>query len=212
MEVIPAQIPRRRGPLAPRFTADEDDVIMRAKMVNPSEPWTDIAKRLMGRNGRQCRDRWNHYLSLQHCSKPWTPDEDRFLVEKINELWMIWAEIRPSFEGRSERDIMNRWHSHVKFKTVHDGTKFIYTESGPSFADPDRKECNKRKSYPGEAALSIIQGELGVEASWTLGMNSTRPSVLEPISDPENETNIVWDQMTTDESTDERFLFGQSEL
>jgi hypothetical protein len=208
MEVIPAETPRSHGRRKWRFTADEDAVIMKAKMADPSESWIDIAKRVKGRTAEQCRNHWNHYVSRELCSEPWTPEEDRFLVEKINEIGTAWRAMRPFFNGRRERDIRDRWHAHVKFKTVHDGMKFIYTESDSGSADPNRKECDERE----ETTRTIVQDEVVQEATRTFGMNQARPPVLELTANAENETKSVWDQMTTDESTDERFLFSQSEL
>jgi hypothetical protein len=46
-----------------RFRPHEDDLLR--VLVSQSETlcWAEIASQLPGRNVRQCRDRWNHYLS-----------------------------------------------------------------------------------------------------------------------------------------------------
>jgi hypothetical protein len=45
-----------------RFKPDEDRILMDLVMRYGCDSWSWIASRLPGRNARQCRDRWNHYL------------------------------------------------------------------------------------------------------------------------------------------------------
>jgi hypothetical protein len=128
-----------------QFTPEEDEILLRAKQADPSESWPDIAKRLPGHTVRQCHNRWLHYLAPENRSGPWTPEEDRLLIEKVSEMGRTWTAISPSFKGRSPDDIRNRWHSRLQFETVHDGTKLIYTGRGPHC-----KSCNPPKSDPPE--------------------------------------------------------------
>jgi hypothetical protein len=139
------------------FTPDEDAVIMKAKLADPTESWTAIAKRLEGRTALQCRKRWTRNLDPEINSEPWTPEEDQLLVDKVNEMGTAWAAMKSSFKGRTSNAIRTRWHGHIKSKTVHDGTKFIYTESDPISQDNHRKECGQRKTCPKELALAILK-------------------------------------------------------
>jgi hypothetical protein len=167
----PRQISRRsRRKLG--FTPKEDAVINRVKLADPSESWPVIAKRLPGRTARQCRQRWTRFLAPEISSEPWTREEDRFLVDKINEMGKAWAAMTPSFKGRSDNTLNNRWHRHIKSKTVHDGTKFIYTESDPNCPD-NRQGYHKRKICPKEAALAILkEHQLLVEKINEIGTDS----------------------------------------
>jgi hypothetical protein len=160
MEVGAAQIATSRRPRESQFTAEEDAVIMKARLESHPESWMDIAKRLEWPTSTECRNRWKRYLSPEISPEPWTPEEDRFLVEKINELGTAWRAIRPSFEGRSTIDLSNRWRRHLKSKTVRDGAKFIYTDSDPNFADPNRNERKRHTTRPKEVALAIVQEEV----------------------------------------------------
>jgi hypothetical protein len=98
--------PPKRGPQYRRFTPDEDAVIIRAKFVDPSESWDNIAKRLEGR--------WRRFLAPRKSSEPWTPEEDQLLVDKVNEIGKAWAAMKLSFQGRSPRALSNRWNCHIK--------------------------------------------------------------------------------------------------
>jgi hypothetical protein len=138
----------------PRFTPKEDAVRKWAKMADPPESWDIIAKRLEGRTTRQCRNRWMHYLATEINSGPWTPEEDQLLVDKINEIGMVWVAMSPYFQGRSDNALRNRWHGHIKSQTVHDGTKFIHTVTDPNSLGHDQR---KRRTCPKEAAPAILK-------------------------------------------------------
>jgi hypothetical protein len=58
---------------------------------------------------RQCRDRWNHYLSRTPPAEEWTPEEDELLRTKAVERWWEWKQVANFFPTRSERDVQRRW-------------------------------------------------------------------------------------------------------
>jgi hypothetical protein len=148
----------QKPPKVRPFTPDEDAVIMRARLADPPESWTAIADRLEQRNAWQCKYRWKRCLAPEVNSGPWTPEEDQLLVDKINEMGTAWAAMKYSFQGRTSDALENRWHRHIKNKTVHDGTKFIYTESDRT------SQANHRKEY--------VQEEMEPNISQPLLMNS----------------------------------------
>jgi hypothetical protein len=102
------------------FTVEEDvrllEVMVRIAVVN----WNAVAQQVGGRSARQCRERWVNYLNPKIRNEPWTEDEDRLLVDKINECGHSWASIGKHFNGRSESDVKNRWYSHLRYQTVSD--------------------------------------------------------------------------------------------
>jgi hypothetical protein len=67
-----------------------------------------------------------------------------------------WTAMKPFFKGRSDNALKNRWHRHIKYKTVHDGTRFIYRESDANCQD-NRHGYHKRKICPKEAVLAILK-------------------------------------------------------
>lgn len=48
--------------------------------------WSEIAARIPGRLGKQCRERWFNHLDPTLKKTPWTPDEDLLLVELQGKL------------------------------------------------------------------------------------------------------------------------------
>ena len=62
-----------------------------------------------GRNVRQCRERWKHYLSSEITKKlPFTEEEDRIIMQKYMELGPKWTKIARCVENRSDIQVKTR--------------------------------------------------------------------------------------------------------
>lgn len=189
------------------FDTIEDAAIMRAMMSGPFEPWDAIARRLPGRTARQCRERWANYLCPAIRSDPWTHEEDRLLVEKINEVSFSWSAIAHSFNGRSDNDIKNRWYSHLRYETVHDGTKYTLTGKGEESPYPQRKKRNRLKVCPKQSAFSLLEQQ---RAMATVEMPPppaiTRAPDWAPA--PKGNEDDIWCRMIFEEAADPAFMFS----
>ena len=55
--------------------------VMLTKLVNRigSQKWSEIAKRIKGREGKQCRERWHNHLNPQIRKDPWETNEEWLL-------------------------------------------------------------------------------------------------------------------------------------
>jgi hypothetical protein len=62
-----------------------------------------------GRNIRQCRERWKHYLSGEKLSVPWSKQEDQLLQEKVKEIGAKWTKIAAILGDRTDLEVKNRW-------------------------------------------------------------------------------------------------------
>ena len=87
-----------------------DDLRLR-NLINPNgiNDWEEIAKKMKNRNARQCRDRWEYYLSPHVNNGPWTHEEDVLLFQKYNEYGTKWTTISRFFRGRTNTCCKNRW-------------------------------------------------------------------------------------------------------
>jgi hypothetical protein len=100
---------RRLGGHHARFT-DEDDAELHALVLECGvSNWQEIADRMVGRNARQCRERWKHYLSGQKLHVPWTKQEDDLLLDKVQELGPKWTKIAAIFADRTDLEVKTRW-------------------------------------------------------------------------------------------------------
>lgn len=91
-----------------KFLPEEDEKL-RELVAKYGKSWNDIAKRLPGRNVRQCRERWKHYLSSDRAKSPWSNEEDILLFQKFMELGPKWTKIAKFFDNRTDIQIKTRW-------------------------------------------------------------------------------------------------------
>lgn len=91
-----------------KFLPEEDEKL-RELVAKYGKSWNDIAKRLQGRNVRQCRERWKHYLSSDRAKSPWSNEEDLLLFQKFMELGPKWTKIAKFFDNRTDIQIKTRW-------------------------------------------------------------------------------------------------------
>ena len=103
------------------FLKSEDEYLIKAMIESPFISWKEISKKVPGRTGRQCRERWLNYLSPSIEQKGWNEFEDVLLIEKVKQFGTKWKFIINFFPTRSYNNIKNRYYSHLK--------RFIETEN-----------------------------------------------------------------------------------
>jgi len=100
------------------FLPVEDFILKVTMETYPFVSWGEVAKHIPGRTARQCRDRWNYYLSPDLVAHQWTAEDDQLLSEKIKQLGTQWAKILQFFPGISYNSLKNRYYSTLKSKTL----------------------------------------------------------------------------------------------
>lgn len=92
-----------------KFTPEEDKLLTHLVSLYGTTDWNFISSKMISRNPRQCRERWNNYLNPCLTAEPWTIEEDRLLVAKYRELGSHWSKISKFFVRRSDNAVRNRW-------------------------------------------------------------------------------------------------------
>ncbi|KAH8043498.1 RNA polymerase II transcription regulator recruiting protein [Aureococcus anophagefferens] len=76
----------------------------------------DIAERIPGRIGKQCRERWTNHLDPNLKKGGWTHEEDTILAEAQQRWGNAWTKIAKLLPGRAENAVKNRWNSAFRRK------------------------------------------------------------------------------------------------
>lgn len=98
-----------------KFTAIDDQILLQEVGNERFPAWNEIAKKIPGKTGRQCRERYQHYLAPSISQEPWSEEEDALVISLFQIHGPNWAKIAESFMGkRTNNSIKNRWNNHLK--------------------------------------------------------------------------------------------------
>jgi hypothetical protein len=95
--------------------------------------WSDIADRINGRIGKQCRERWFNHLDPTLKKGDWSEGEDAVLVEAQRRWGNCWTKIARLLNGRSENAVKNRWNSATR-RRAKDGSGSMSTGNGGNYS------------------------------------------------------------------------------
>nr|GEX36951.1 putative homeodomain-like protein [Tanacetum cinerariifolium] len=68
----------------------------------------------LSRTGKSCRLRWMNYLRPNVKKGNFSEEEEEIILVSRSQLGNKWSAIASRLPGRSDNDVKNRWHSHLK--------------------------------------------------------------------------------------------------
>jgi len=92
-----------------KFLPEEDERLSRLVKEHGDHNWEMISSKMIGRNPRQCRERWKHYLSADYSKKEWSTQDDLMLLEKLNEFGPKWTKIAYFLDGKTDIQVKSRF-------------------------------------------------------------------------------------------------------
>ncbi|KAK6785049.1 hypothetical protein RDI58_018504 [Solanum bulbocastanum] len=96
--------------------SEEEDNKLRAFVERFGHPnWRQLPKYAgLMRCGKSCRLRWMNYLRPDLKKGNYSLEEDQLIIKLHNELGNRWSAIAEKLGGRSDNDVKNHWHAHLK--------------------------------------------------------------------------------------------------
>ncbi|KAK9266354.1 hypothetical protein L1049_024425 [Liquidambar formosana] len=77
--------------------------------------WRELPKFAgLSRCGKSCRLRWMNYLRPNVKRGNYTKEEDELIIKLHQELGNKWSVISTKLSGRTDNEIKNHWHTHLK--------------------------------------------------------------------------------------------------
>lgn len=122
-----------------KFLPEEDTKLRELVETYGTNSWEQVAALMPGRNIRQCRERWKHYLSSDRPYEPWTKEEDQILYDKVQELGAKWTKIARFLPGRTDLQAKTRWQKIFSGKAHRFSDRLEGTVAGRFVAEKQQK-------------------------------------------------------------------------
>ena len=92
-----------------RFTKEEDEKLLKIVSIIGTYNWQAISDFMGNFTTRQCRERYNNYLKPGLNKAPFTPEEDKMLIEKVAVFGKKWKLISFWFKNRTPYAVKNHY-------------------------------------------------------------------------------------------------------
>ncbi|OHS98498.1 hypothetical protein TRFO_35068 [Tritrichomonas foetus] len=127
-----------------QFTKEEDCELTQLVEQFGTNSWEMISSKMMNRTIRQCKERWQYYLSPDVSNEPWTEEEETLLIQKYKEMGPKWKQIAECFHNRTSTMIKNKWLCYRRKKF---NTEFYCGQSRKKGHKKDKKiqKCHESK-------------------------------------------------------------------
>jgi hypothetical protein len=132
-----ARMCRHEARVKKPWTHAEDELLRALVAQMGVGMWACIAQHIPDRSGKQVRERWLNHLSPTVTKLPWSPEEDRLILETHVQYGNAWSKIARLLKGRSDNSVKNRFYTTLKRRYVQPAasSQDIATLGSPTSVD-----------------------------------------------------------------------------
>jgi len=172
----------KRGP----WTAEEDMTLVAHIEQHGHSNWRALPKQAgLLRCGKSCRLRWINYLRPDLKRGNFTSEEEDAIIQLHAMLGNRWSTIAARLPGRTDNEIKNVWHTHLKKRLE---------SSKPSGQAQGATGAPKRKARKPAVAASALEGPISVPVSspeQSLSMSPEQSLSTSTSSDTDNSMSMA---------------------
>ena len=96
------------------WTTEEDHKLYDWVSKEGPTKWSQCAQIIIGRSGKQCRERWFNNLNPVVKKGNWSIEEDDLIFKLYMQFGSSWSKIAKHLKGRTENSIKNRFYSTIR--------------------------------------------------------------------------------------------------
>lgn len=132
----------KKGP----WTPDEDQLLVNYIRVHGHSNWRALPKQAgLLRCGKSCRLRWTNYLRPDIKRGNFTQEEEETIMKLHEILGNRWSAIAAKLPGRTDNEIKNVWHTHLKKRLPKPNEAETSTTVDTTTAGANKKRARKAK-------------------------------------------------------------------
>ena len=164
------------------WTTEEDQKLYEWVAKEGPTKWSQCSQIIVGRSGKQCRERWFNNLNPVVKKGNWSIEEDDLIFKLYMQYGSSWSKIAKHLKGRTENSIKNRFYSTIR-KIAADRKKMNQVKQEENLNVPDFKLLIPEEKNEN---LFIPNSEFAKEKSLPL-TNNQLPELSLPASLKETE-------------------------
>ncbi|CAL1396352.1 unnamed protein product [Linum trigynum] len=165
-----------RGP----WTPEEDQILISYIQNHGHSNWRALPK-LAGllRCGKSCRLRWINYLKPDIKRGHFTREEEDAIIKLHESLGNRWSAIAAKLPGRTDNEIKNVWHTHLKKRLQrkkNDGGNSPQQSTSSSESQSSAPLSPQPSISAGGAVSSVTENRISASEAWSYGVTPSPTS------------------------------------